>query len=286
MDATEALTQLGGVARAAQIYGLSSRGHLRGALRRGDILRLGHDRYALRHVHESVTAAQTARGYLSHVSAALHHGWPVRFPPAEPQVARVVSPAERAGWSTNVVRTLRDCLSDLAIGDALAVADSAVRCRSISYDDLQRAARTWPSHARCVARWADGRAENPFESSLRAVAIEAGLNVAAQWEVRASGMRLHPDVADPFLGLALEADSYAHHGATREDHESDCRRYNVMVLAGWRVLRFTWAEVMLDPTSVRRTLEAARDTAPGHSDGMSSSFVRQRGFVAARRLVS
>ena len=92
---------------------------------------------------------------------------------------------------------------------------------------------------------------------MRALAIQAGLNVAAQWEVRTGGLRLHPDVADPFHGLALEADSYAHHGATREAHERDCERYNAMVLAGWRVLRFTWPEVMFNPDRVTRTIAAA-----------------------------
>ena len=67
---------------------------------------------------------------------------------------------------------------------------------------------------------------------------------------------IRPDLSDEALRIALEADSFTWHGS-RDALKRDCRRYNLLVLAGWRVLRFTWEDVMLTPDQVRATLEAA-----------------------------
>ncbi|QBX55885.1 DUF559 domain-containing protein [Nocardioides seonyuensis] len=66
----------------------------------------------------------------------------------------------------------------------------------------------------------------------------------------------HPDLADPFTGLAIEANSWAHH-ASKADHDEDCVRYNALVVAGWTVLRFTWEQVMFSPSEVVATVRAA-----------------------------
>lgn len=71
---------------------------------------------------------------------------------------------------------------------------------------------------------------------LRALAIRAGAAVIPQYEVRARGLTLHPDLADPLRGIVLEADSWGFH-ASRSDHERDCVRYNALTATGWRVLR-------------------------------------------------
>jgi very-short-patch-repair endonuclease len=67
---------------------------------------------------------------------------------------------------------------------------------------------------------------------------------------------IRPDLSDAALRIALEADSFTWHGS-RDALKRDCRRYNLLVLGGWRVLRFTWEDVMLAPDQVRTTLEAA-----------------------------
>ena len=54
----------------------------------------------------------------------------------------------------------------------------------------------------------------------------------------------------------LEADSFEWHGG-RDDLARDARRYDRMVVHGWLVLRFSWDDVMHDPTYVRQILEAA-----------------------------
>ncbi|MBO0842290.1 MAG: DUF559 domain-containing protein, partial [Nocardioides sp.] len=88
-----------------------------------------------------------------------------------------------------------------------------------------------------------------------------GLSVVPQYEVRAGIVTLHPDLADPLLGIAVEADSWTHHGASSTDHDRDCSRYNSLVLAGWTVLRFTWTQVMFEGAQVVSTLERARANA-------------------------
>jgi hypothetical protein len=105
-----------------------------------------------------------------------------------------------------------------------------------------------------VVGLADGRAANPFESSLRAIAIECGIGVIPQYEVRARGLVLHPDLVDPIAGVVIEAESWEFHGKERAAFEADCERYTALVVTGWRVLRFTWHEVMREPERVRACL--------------------------------
>ena len=46
------------------------------------------------------------------------------------------------------------------------------------------------------------------------------------------------------------------HGRRRQ-LKADCERYNAFVLAGWRVLRFSWEHVMFEPGYFRQVLLAA-----------------------------
>ena len=109
---------------------------------------------------------------------------------------------------------------------------------------------------RRVVAHASPLAANPFESVLRAVLIEAGFSVVPQWAIEIGGITYHPDLAEPFAGIAIEANSWAHH-ATKADHDADCVRYNALVIGGWVVLRFTWEQVMFSPVEVVATMRAA-----------------------------
>jgi very-short-patch-repair endonuclease len=59
----------------------------------------------------------------------------------------------------------------------------------------------------------------------------------------------------------IEAESYEFHGS-REAFERDVRRYTAMVTCGWRVVRFTWIDVMLHPERVKETLISLVDADP------------------------
>lgn len=276
MDPVDALVRLGGIAPATHVVAVSSRRRLRTALGRGEIVRVSRNRLALPTAERGADAARAYDGYLSHLSAAAHHGWKITLPPDLPQITlprgrqlpkelpvladihqRTLPVAERDGWATSKLRTVLDCARELSFGDALTVADSALRGGDLEYDELNQAAAglTGPGadHARLVARYADERAANPFESVLRSLAILAGLDVVPQYETLCGDRLYHPDLADPVRGIVLEADSWTWH-AEKWDHDRDCSRYNAMTVAGWRVLRFTYEHVMHAPEYVTTTI--------------------------------
>jgi very-short-patch-repair endonuclease len=131
---------------------------------------------------------------------------------------------------------------------ALAIADSALATSSVTKTELSLGAARSPGRGRArrrrVAEAADGRADNAFESVLRALTLEAGFG-AFEPQVRISlARRVYVvDLADRGRRLVLEGDSYTHHG-TRAAFTKDCDRYNELVADGWTVLRFTWEHVM------------------------------------------
>lgn len=73
--------------------------------------------------------------------------------------------------------------------------------------------------------------------------------------------RYRLDYAWPDARVAVEVDGYGPH-SSREAFQDDRARQNVLVLAGWTVLRFTWADLRDRPdavaAAVRRALGASR----------------------------
>ncbi|MDA8119899.1 MAG: DUF559 domain-containing protein [Gammaproteobacteria bacterium] len=57
------------------------------------------------------------------------------------------------------------------------------------------------------------------------------------------GRRYSLDVAFPEVKLAIEVDGFRHHGKFLDDFTRDRVRQNLIVEAGWRVLRFTAGQV-------------------------------------------
>jgi len=66
------------------------------------------------------------------------------------------------------------------------------------------------------------------------------------------------DFADPDLRIAIEVDGRAYH-SDRRSFERDRERQNMLVIRGWRVLRFTWERMINDPTGVIAEIMAARE---------------------------
>jgi very-short-patch-repair endonuclease len=164
---------------------------------------------------------------------------------------------DRDGWATSKVRTVLDCAAELPFDEALAVADSALRHGDVTVEQLRAALRSdHPPAVRRVVEHATPLAANPFESVLRAILVEARIEMVPQYETTVGGITYHPDLADPLHGIAVEANSWTHH-ASKADHDADCVRYNALVVAGWVVLRFTWEQVMFAPDEVVATVRAA-----------------------------
>lgn len=133
----------------------------------------------------------------------------------------------------------------LPFDEALAVADSALRSRSVRRDDLLDAVlaapRTGRTAALRVVHQASPKAANPFESVLRAIALDVpGFQPIPQGPVGTIG---HADLTDPALRIAVEAESFEFH-AQPEAFRYDVRRYTAMTRAGWLVVRFVWEDVM------------------------------------------
>jgi very-short-patch-repair endonuclease len=86
---------------------------------------------------------------------------------------------------------------------------------------------------------------DPGRSALEARVLEAiaraGLpSPQRQWRFeRANGRDAFIDLAYPDAHLAIELDGWAEHGL-RSAFDADRARGNELVLAGWRLLRFTW----------------------------------------------
>jgi very-short-patch-repair endonuclease len=278
MRPEQALLRLGGIAEMGSLLRLTSRGAVRHAVQQGLVVRDARGRYSLPSADEGLRAANELSGVASHLSAAMPHGWEVKTPPERPQVIvprnRKVDAERRAGvdvrWRdlrpdehhrrvTGAGRTVMDCARDLPFDEALSVADSALRHGNVTRPRLTQLAELVPSRyrPRCrrVAEHADGRAANPFESVLRALAIVAGLDVVPQLVIAEGDLRVRPDLVDEGRRLVLEADSYAFHGS-RQALLRDCRRYNALVLHGWTVLRFGWEHVILRPDYVLACLQS------------------------------
>lgn len=274
------LSQLGGVARRADLLAACGRAAVDRAVRSGDLVILVRGTYASASgVDEAVAAAASVSGVLSHRSAALAWGWAVRSQPQRPDVTVAKNRKigrDRLGavtlhratlQSDDVVdgrtsqdRTMVDCLRTLDLPEALAVADSALR-EGMTTSRLAALARDvrgpGAAKVRQVAAWADGLAANPFESSLRAICLGIeGLEVSPQVAIRDGGWLGRPDLVDVRLRMVIEADSFAWHG-DRDALRRDARRYNALVAAGWLVLRFSWEDVMFRPSEVASVLTGA-----------------------------
>lgn len=280
MNLSELMPVLGGVATRAMLVKLTSRRELEDALEAGHLVRVNRGRYAVPGVHEGTELALKVSGHVCLVSAALAHGWQVKTVPDRPQVAvpkdrRMdgetrsaieatfidLGDEEVEGLATNQSATLEMCGRRLPFDDALAIADSALRAGYLA-ERLREAAGVakGPGSARFrrVAARADARAANPFESVLRALALDVpGLSVEPQVQIRgALELAVRPDLVDERLRIVLEADSFEWHG-DRAALRRDARRYDLLAVNGWTVLRFAWEDVMHDQKWVRSVLAAA-----------------------------
>lgn len=286
MHVTQVLARLGGVADAGELVAATSRKRVRAALERGEIVRTGGGGYALLSASEARRAARAINGVITGPSAAAYWGWELKQPPKRPHVTvprtRKVHPARRAGidvhWRdvdeddiydgfvTRPAPTVITCARDLDFDEALAVADSALRHDDVTSEELlfltARLTRGRDKVMR-VVQAADPRAANPFESVLRAIALQVpGLSVMPQVEIDDRGFFCRPDLVDVERRIIIEADSFEFHSG-RAALRRDCRRYTALAIRGWTVVRFSWEDVMLHPDYVLECLRALVAGSPG-----------------------
>ncbi len=289
MHPVDALARLGGVARLSDLVRLTTRDRVRGACRNGLVVKVGRGRYALPTASAGLKAAASLSGHASHRSAAAAHGWEIGTQPEQPEVVvprnrkvephrrhgvdlrwRDLDPHEKDGLVTSKHRTVIDCAKDLPFTEALAVADSALRHGDVDLDELARLAHRLPSTGRAqglrVVEHASPLADNPFESMLRALALDVpGLEVRPQVWIEELGFRGRPDLVDVTRRIVIEAESFEFHGKRRA-LKHDCERYTGLTVRGWTVVRFAWEHVMFEQDYVRQALLAL----VGHPDGRAA----------------
>lgn len=172
--------------------------------------------------------------------------------------------AEVAGIPvTSTVRTVVDLSRTLPHPHAVAAADSALHQRLVTSAELLEAAAALAPAAgrpqvRQVVTRADGRSESVLETLCRLLLEDAGLRpFETQYVVRAGRRTVgRVDFAWPDQRLVVEVDGYAFH-ADRVAYRNDRRRGNALVLAGWRVLRFSWEDVVGLPQVLTAQVRAA-----------------------------
>ena len=154
---------------------------------------------------------------------------------------------------TPPLRTVVDLCRSLPLTHGVAAADSALRRRLVTAAALvAAAAELAPAVGRPQVREALTRVDplsgSILESLCRLVLEDAGLRPFETQHV--VGDDRDPigrvDFAWPEQRLVVEVDGFAFH-SDRVAYRSDRRRGNALVLAGWRVLRFTWEDVVGAP---------------------------------------
>lgn len=167
---------------------------------------------------------------------------------------------------TTPVRTIADLARTKPLVEAVIAADAALHQACVSVAELWQWA-AGHTGAKGVARLrrvidlAEPRTESPMETRFRLVLVLGGLpRPAAQVRLHDQRGRIvgRADFYYPAERLALEYDGGTH----RESLVGDDRRQNLLLAAGYRLLRFTAPDVFDTPAATVAQVRAAlRDAA-------------------------
>jgi len=168
-------------------------------------------------------------------------------------------------WVTDPVQTVVDCCLKLPLIEAVVICDSALRAGHVTLAELRRAALPHPGvraagKVRRVLSLADPEAGSVLESVLRCRLLLAGLtDFRTQLALRGrSGEHvLRVDFCFLRARLVVEVDGAKWHQDPSRDRQID----NALACLGFRVLRYTWADVVHDHNRVIAEIRAA--LAPG-----------------------
>jgi very-short-patch-repair endonuclease len=228
---------------------------------------------------ELAAACLATGGVASHRSAAYLHGL-VDDGPSRPEVTVSPSKGHRQGplvhrsgdllprdvirvqgiRATNPNRTLIDVGAVVPSAILEAAVERALHQRLTTFDRLVRrffeVARrgrdgVGPLRALLVERDPSlAPAESDLETLLLRILREHGLpEPVRQFEIEIGAHRFWLDVAYPDRKIFLEGDGFGFH-SSRRAFEHDRVRQNLLVLAGWLPLRFTWRQLCRHPQRV------------------------------------
>lgn len=157
----------------------------------------------------------------------------------------------------SAVDTVLHCAVVLPLREAVAIADSAMRARSVTRRQLLDGARAHHGkrgyrRMRKVVEWSDPKCASVLESAFRVLVLEAGL-ARPQSQVQIGGARV--DFCWLALRVVVEVDGRRFHDPA-DSRNADRRRDHALVSSSWRVLRFSWAEIVHEPHYVLGVLRA------------------------------
>lgn len=262
----------GGVATTHELLADGHASHsLTRAVRRGEIVRARQGHYCCPELAPQQILALRVGGRLTGLAAADAYGlWTPRHDELHVAVdqhargLRALSerPAVVVSWTGTAAggtRSLVDavtCLVDVAKHHppliAFAVVESALASGVVSRTAWQHALRTLPAATRRELEPADRKSESGGESQLRFHLVAMAVELRQQVLVRGVG-RVDFVVGD---GLVIEADGAEFH-TSRRDFEKDRRRDALLAAQGYRVLRFSYAQIVSRWGEVEAAIRAA-----------------------------
>lgn len=152
---------------------------------------------------------------------------------------------------TSSVRTLADLTRSHDVVESIVILDMALHAGLVMVGELMQTPRL-----RRFANWVEAAAESPMESRLRIQLVRAGLpRPIAQAVLKDEAGRplARVDLYYPSARLVIEYDGGTH----RDSLVQDNRRQKRLLQAGYRLLRFTAADVLGSPDAVAARVSAA-----------------------------
>lgn len=225
---------------------------------------LGRLRAVLQWIPEGVLHAETAAAlWLDRPISS-----PIRVAAAFPRAARagvqvtrrVIPPQFVVESSGLLVAGLGYAAAEIATADDGFAITEGLRRGICTPDDVREAlAALSGTPGNQARRRIVGSCQNAWslaERALQGILIGAGIRGwVANPTIRVAGQLLHPDLLFPEHLLIVEFDGYAAH-AERGAFVRDREGQNLLVLGGYRVLRFTWEHVSKRPEYIVASVRA------------------------------
>jgi very-short-patch-repair endonuclease len=177
--------------------------------------------------------------------------WPVGVRVHRVAVGSGDTVLHRGLWVTTRTVTLLDCLGWLRFSEARQLADRALTQGWLTVGDLVDRVELQPGRwgNRQLRRLATVVGVGAAESERRLHRLLRGAGISG-WvpslRIVIGAAAYEIDVAVPEARLAIEVDGFRYHSA-HDRFQRDRTKQNALVAAGWRVLRFTWADLSERP---------------------------------------
>ncbi|MGV8884596.1 MAG: DUF559 domain-containing protein [Microbacteriaceae bacterium] len=280
MTLDDDIVKLGGLAATHELLRLGwSRYRLSKSVHTGSIVRVRQGWYALPETPTLRQRAVRVGGHLTCASAAYEVGLWDRPPPKlhvavqrnasrlrnsfakekrrtqHPDAATVVHWDERHAPSGRFVADIRQILFDMVWCHSpeivVATVDTALHAGWLTVDDWLAAIACVPARLRKLLRRVDDASESFLESIMRFRLSMIGVPTVLQVRIPGVGR------VDLLIGrrLVIELDGWRFH-KDRAQFEEDRRRDARLALLGYRVLRFTYRQLMRRWRSVLASVEA------------------------------